>query len=151
MARSDRNRVVKFPERQLDDVKRPGPVDRRVGVRIRLQRTSIGMSQERLGELLGLTFQQVQKYEKGANRIGAGRLAAIAEALGVPVTYFFDDLETPTRSGTAAVERLLATREGVALADAFLRLKNPAIRKALVDLARAAADTLNVEKALSDD
>ena len=151
MARSERNSVVNFPERRLDDVKSPGPVDRRVGVRIRLQRTSIGMSQERLGELLGLTFQQVQKYEKGANRIGAGRLAAIAEALGVPVTYFFDDFETPTRSGTAAVERFLATREGVALADAFLRLKNPAVRKALVDLARAAADTPNVEKALSDD
>jgi transcriptional regulator with XRE-family HTH domain len=70
--------------------KSPSDADRHIGRRIRLRRISIGMSQERLGELLGLTFQQVQKYEKGMNRVGAGRLVDVAGALGVPVSYFFE-------------------------------------------------------------
>jgi transcriptional regulator with XRE-family HTH domain len=153
MAMSERNRVVSFPGKRSGEVKSPGPVDRQVGARIRLQRTLIGMSQERLGELLGLTFQQVQKYEKGTNRVGAGRLLAIAEALGVSVTYFFEEFEVPTRKagGAAAIERLLSTREGVALAEAFLRIENPTLRRALVELARATAECFSGEKASSDE
>ena len=70
--------------------KQANPVDGQVGNRVRLRRMLIGMSQERLGELLGLTFQQVQKYEKGVNRIGAGRLYQVAQILGVPINYFYE-------------------------------------------------------------
>ena len=70
--------------------KSPNPIDKHVGGRVRMQRMALGMSQEKLGDAIGLTFQQVQKYEKGANRISASRLQQIAHVLGVPVTYFFD-------------------------------------------------------------
>lgn len=152
MAISEHNRVVTFPEQVRADTKSPTPTDRRVGARIRMQRTLIGMSQEKLGELLGITFQQVQKYEKGTNRIGAGRLLAISNALGVPVTYFFEEYGAPSeRSDLSAIERLLSTREGVALAEAFVRIESSALRRALINLARAAASQLNAERASPDD
>src|SRR3974390_2752228 len=72
--------------------KQANPIDAQVGNRVRLRRMLVGMSQEKLGELLGLTFQQVQKYEKGVNRIGAGRLYQVADILGVPVSYFYEDV-----------------------------------------------------------
>jgi transcriptional regulator with XRE-family HTH domain len=139
--------------RRRQKMDKPNPTDVHVGSRVRLRRTLLGMSQEKLGEAIGLTFQQVQKYEKGTNRVGAGRLLAIAEALGVSVTYFFEEFEVPTRKagGAAAIERLLSTREGVALAEAFLRIENPTLRRALVELARATAECFSGEKASSDE
>lgn len=80
----------------------PNPVDIHVGSRVRLRRTLLGMSQEKLGEALGLTFQQVQKYERGANRIGASRMFEISRALGVPVSFFFDDMPEELTGDTAA-------------------------------------------------
>src|ERR1700719_3453420 len=71
---------------------RPSPIDVHVGSRIRLRRTLLGMSQERLGDALGLTFQQVQKYERGMNRVGASRLFDLSRVLDVPISFFFDDL-----------------------------------------------------------
>ena len=81
--------------------KQPNPIDIHVGGRIRLRRTMLGMSQEKLGEHLGITFQQVQKYEAGVNRVAASRLWIMAEALQVPITYFFEGLETPADTGQA--------------------------------------------------
>jgi transcriptional regulator with XRE-family HTH domain len=120
--------------------KSPNETDKYIGARIRLRRTALGMSQERLGEILGLTFQQVQKYEKGTNRVGAGRLQAIADAFGVPISYFFED--RPGSSGAFAhrpeLEAFLSSRDGVELAEAFVKIESSAMRRALIDLARAA-------------
>ena len=122
--------------------KSTGPVDKLIGTRIRLQRTAIGMSQEKLGDILGITFQQIQKYEKGTNRVGAARLQAIADALGVPVSFFFEQRssvgDTP-EGAPYGIQDLLTSKEGIELARAFLKIENPAMRRALVDMARAAA------------
>jgi transcriptional regulator with XRE-family HTH domain len=115
--------------------KSTGPVDALIGARIRLQRNAIGMSQEKLGEILGVTFQQVQKYEKGTNRVGASRLQSIADALGVSVSFFFDQV-----SVESGIQALLTSKEGFELADAFLKIKSSAMRRALIDMARAAAN-----------
>ncbi|HZH53053.1 MAG TPA: helix-turn-helix transcriptional regulator [Microvirga sp.] len=120
--------------------KSTGPVDKLIGTRIRLQRTAIGMSQEKLGDILGITFQQIQKYEKGTNRVGAARLQAIADALGVPVSFFFEQrTATDSPDSPSSIQDLLTTREGVELARAFLKIDNPVMRRALIDMARAAA------------
>ncbi|MET0427602.1 MAG: helix-turn-helix transcriptional regulator [Microvirga sp.] len=121
--------------------KRPNLIDQDVGARIRFQRVSLGMSQEKLADILGITFQQVQKYEKGKNRIGAGRLMEIARALMVPVVFFYDDcLPAGTSSDCRSdFQTFLTMREGVALAQAFVRIENKAIRQGLVVLAQAAA------------
>jgi transcriptional regulator with XRE-family HTH domain len=121
--------------------KSTGPVDKLIGTRIRLQRTAIGMSQEKLGDVLGITFQQIQKYEKGTNRVGAARLQAIADALGVPVSFFFEQREAASSSPDSplGIQDLLTSREGIELARAFLKIENPAMRRALIDMARAAA------------
>src|SRR6202008_2707432 len=84
--------------------KKANPIDAQVGNRVRLRRMLIGMSQERLGELLGLTFQQVQKYEKGVNRIGAGRLFEVARILGVPIDYFYEGVTNQLASGFSETE-----------------------------------------------
>ena len=81
----------------IENKKKPNPIDIHVGSRIRLRRTMLGMSQEKLGESLGITFQQIQKYEKGTNRVGASRLQNIASILNVPVSFFFDDAPASTR------------------------------------------------------
>ncbi|MBZ6075996.1 helix-turn-helix domain-containing protein [Microvirga puerhi] len=128
------------PEERLVSKKSAGPVDRAVGMRIRDRRIAIGMSQERLGELLGITFQQIQKYEKGANRVGASRLQQIAIALGVPVAAFFATTGVVTEDAASQdVHEFLFSREGVELAQAFRRIDSPAMRRAIVDLAKAAA------------
>ncbi len=121
----------------------PGPVDAHVGHRIRLRRLAIGMSQEKLAEALNLSFQQVQKYEKGHNRVGGARLAAVARALETGVGYFFEGAEgalvgdgAPSRS---PMDEFLALREGVPLALAFVAIKNPRLRTALLAHARALA------------
>lgn len=120
--------------------KSPNAGDRHVGMRIRMRRTALGMSQERLGELLGITFQQVQKYEKGTNRIGTGRLINIAEALNVPITYFFEGYANVASDNVEGdLSQLMATREGLALARAFAQMTDPTIRQSFVTMAEAIA------------
>ncbi len=127
----------------------PDPIDVHVGGRVRLRRMLIGMSQEKLGEALSLTFQQVQKYEKGANRIGAGRLFRIAQLLGVSVQFFFDDApgaQAGSRMGfsesdpTPMLMDFVNTPEGIHLNRAFAGVRDPAVRKRIVDLIKALAD-----------
>lgn len=126
--------------------KKPNPVDQHVGSRVRLRRMLLGMSQERLGESMGLTFQQVQKYEKGVNRIGASRLFQISKILGVPVQFFFE--EAPHSDGRrtpgmteadseAFILEFLNSREGLELNRAFVKIADPKVRKSVVDLVRA--------------
>lgn len=108
----------------------------------------IGMSQEKLGELLGLTFQQVQKYEKGVNRIGAGRLYQVANILGVPIGYFYEDViekaprlsETSEEAATPLLIEFLASGEGLQLTLAFMRIKDPKVRRRVLDLVKSLAD-----------
>ena len=107
----------------------------------------IGMSQERLGELLGLTFQQVQKYEKGINRIGAGRLFEVAGILGVPVSFFYEDADANGQSGGLVegeepppVMEFLASGEGLQLSLAFMRIKDVKVRRRILDLVRSLSD-----------
>jgi len=122
--------------------KTPNPTDRHVGSRVRMRRMMLGMSQEKLGDALGLTFQQVQKYEKGTNRIGASRLQQIAHFLQVPVSFFFEGLpDLPAGlEGTAEapspsyISDFLATSDGLALTKAFMRIKDPKLRRRIVDL-----------------
>ena len=123
--------------------KAPNPIDRHVGSRVRMRRMMLSMSQEKLGDALGLTFQQVQKYEKGANRIGASRLQHIAGILQVPVSFFFEGSACPgwRRAGgmneapsPAYVSDFLATSDGLALTKAFVRIKDAKLRRRIVDL-----------------
>jgi len=128
--------------------KQANPVDAHVGNRMRLRRMLIGLSQEKLGEMLGLTFQQVQKYEKGVNRIGAGRLYQIAEFLSVPVNYFYEGFVGPEErsraanddSATKPVMEFLSSGEGLQLALAFMRIKDVKVRKRVIDLIKSLAE-----------
>ncbi|MGA7489424.1 MAG: helix-turn-helix transcriptional regulator [Xanthobacteraceae bacterium] len=122
--------------------KAPNPIDKHVGSRVRMRRMMLAMSQEKLGDALGLTFQQVQKYEKGTNRIGASRLQQISHILQVPVAFFFEgapNLHGPS-DGTkeapspAYVSDFLATSEGLSLTKAFMRIKESKLRRRIVDL-----------------
>jgi transcriptional regulator with XRE-family HTH domain len=120
----------------------PNPIDKHVGSRVRMRRMMLGMSQEKLGDALGLTFQQVQKYEKGSNRIGASRLQQISLILQVPVSFFFEGAPSPPGTaegfGEAAspayVTDFLATTDGLALVKAFMRIPNAKLRRRVVDL-----------------
>jgi len=123
--------------------KTPNPTDKHVGSRVRMRRMMLSMSQEKLGDALGLTFQQVQKYEKGTNRIGASRLQQIAHFLQVPVSFFFEgapDLPDGTPSGMngapspAYVSEFLATSDGLALTKSFMRITDQKLRRRIVDL-----------------
>jgi transcriptional regulator with XRE-family HTH domain len=123
--------------------KAPNPVDRYVGSRVRMRRIMLGMSQEKLGDALGLTFQQVQKYEKGTNRIGASRLHRIASVLGVPVEFFYEGAPHGNAAGLGGfaeassstyVSDFLSTGEGVQLMKAFLAIKDPKVRRKVVEL-----------------
>jgi transcriptional regulator with XRE-family HTH domain len=123
-----------------DGRKSPNPTDKHVGARVRMRRMMLGMSQEKLGDALGLTFQQVQKYEKGSNRIGASRLQHIAQILQVPVSFFFEG--GPAAEGSrgasvaspAYVSDFLATRDGLGLAKAFMAIKDKKVRRCIVTL-----------------
>src|SRR5580693_8338012 len=125
------------------------PVDVHVGTRVRLRRNMLGLSQEKLGEAIGLTFQQVQKYERGVNRIGASRLHDLSRVLDVPVSFFFDDMDPvrapaiPAGFAEPAAEAFdsdpLRRRETVELVSAYYRIDDPALRRRLFDLARALA------------
>ncbi len=124
--------------------KLPNPIDKHVGGRVRMRRMMLGMSQEKLGDALGLTFQQVQKYEKGTNRMGASRLQHIADILQVPVTFFFDGAPgQPNADGSAPsptfVFEFLATSDGFALTRAFTRLPNSKLRRSIVALVKEIA------------
>jgi len=127
--------------------KQANPVDAHVGHRVRLRRMLIGMSQERLGELLGLTFQQVQKYEKGINRIGAGRLFEVAEILGVPISFFYEEVDPGRKAEGFAngeepppVMEFLSSGEGLQLSLAFMRIKDAKVRRSIVDLVRSLSE-----------
>jgi transcriptional regulator with XRE-family HTH domain len=117
----------------------PNPVDKHVGSRIRMRRMMLGISQEKLAEGLGLTYQQVQKYEKGRNRIGAGRLQHISHMLQVPVPFFFDGAPHGEAPSPAYVSDCLATADGLALVKAFMRIKEPLLRRRLVELVECVA------------
>jgi transcriptional regulator with XRE-family HTH domain len=115
----------------------PNPIDTHVGSRVRMRRLILSMSQEKLGDAIGLTFQQVQKYEKGTNRMGSSRLVQIANVLKVPVTFFFEG--TPGQSkldgkapSPAYVSNFLATSDGLALTKAFMRIKDAKLRRSIV-------------------
>jgi transcriptional regulator with XRE-family HTH domain len=122
--------------------KLPNPTDQHVGTRVRMRRKMLSMSQTELGAGLGLTFQQVQKYENGKNRIGASRLHQISNILQVPISFFFEDpLEPSAGNGhppqthsTAYVSDFLASNDGLALTKAFIRIKDPKVRRSLVKL-----------------
>ena len=129
----------------MNDERAANAVDRRIGQRVRSRRLEIGMSQERLAELLGVTFQQVQKYEKGVNRIAASRLHDISAALDMPVARFFEGM-APTRAsgvseaGRDYAEDVLATPEGAQLIALFAAIQNPRVRRRVVELVRALAE-----------
>ena len=132
---------------------RPSPIDVHVGSRIRLRRTLLGMSQERLGDSLGLTFQQVQKYERGVNRVGASRLFDLSRVLDVPISFFFDDMPdslaatfggTPSRRAGGSSDATdpfgddtLSRRETLELVRAYYRITDPSVRKRVFDLIKS--------------
>lgn len=128
---------------------KPNPIDVHVGARVRLRRTLLGMSQEKLGEALGLTFQQVQKYERGANRVGASRLFDLSRVLDVPVSFFFDDMSQDVEALSPRLISGLAEepasfeadpmtkRETLELVRAYYRITDPQVRKRVLDLAKA--------------
>lgn len=128
--------------------KKPNPIDIHVGSRIRLRRTMLGMSQEKLGEALGITFQQIQKYEKGTNRVGASRLQNISSILNVPVSFFFEDAPGDPSTGQPGASEasssnyvvdFLSSSEGLQLNRAFVKIDDPKVRRKIVDLVKALA------------
>ncbi|KJF66796.1 MULTISPECIES: helix-turn-helix domain-containing protein [Rhizobium] len=131
-----------------ENKKKPNPIDIHVGSRIRLRRTMLGMSQEKLGESLGITFQQIQKYEKGTNRVGASRLQNISGILNVPVSFFFEDAPGDQVGGATGMAEasssnyvvdFLSSAEGLQLNRAFVKIADPKVRRRLVDLVKALA------------
>ena len=126
----------------MSDARTTNAVDRRVGQRVRTRRLEIGMSQERLAEILGITFQQVQKYEKGVNRVAASRLFDLSRALDLPIARFFDGLATGKKSDVedGPIGNVLATPEGVELAMLFARIKSRKVRQRVVELVRAVTE-----------
>ena len=133
----------------IENKKKPNPIDIHVGSRIRLRRTMLGMSQEKLGESLGITFQQIQKYEKGTNRVGARRLQNIASILNVSVSFFFEDAPGEHQgdqggfaeaNSSSYVVDFLSSSEGLQLNRAFVKIADPKIRRKLVDLVKSLAN-----------
>jgi len=130
--------------------KAPNPIDKHVGARVRMRRLMLEMNQEQLGNALGVTFQQVQKYERGANRIGAGRLQHMSHILQVPVSFFFEGAPNvighhplPGISEALSpdtVSDFLATTDGHSLIKAFVRIENTKLRRRIVDLVEQIAD-----------
>ncbi|MDP3898953.1 MAG: helix-turn-helix domain-containing protein [Mesorhizobium sp.] len=132
----------------VENKKKPNPIDIHVGSRVRLRRNMLSMSQEKLGESLGITFQQIQKYEKGTNRVGASRLQAIATILGVPVSFFFDAApgqESGASRGLAEdspnlyVADFMNSSEGLQLNRAFVKIADAKVRRKVIDLVKALA------------
>ncbi len=147
------------PTRRRPKLDRPNPIDLHVGSRVRLRRTLLGLSQESLGNRIGLTFQQVQKYERGANRIGASRLWELSNVLDVPVQFFFADMSDDTikdmkRIVTGGLNEdppatygtdPLARREVLELVRAYTRISDPAVRHRLFELTKSIAATFDEE------
>ena len=132
----------------VDKESRPSPIDIHVGSRVRLRRMMLSMSQEKLGESLGITFQQIQKYEKGTNRIGASRLQHIARVLSVPIAFFFEDAPGGAQEASSGLAEpnsasyvvdFLSSSEGLQLNRAFVRIKDAKLRRKVIDLVRAMA------------
>ncbi|QND40083.1 helix-turn-helix transcriptional regulator [Rhizobium leguminosarum bv. viciae] len=131
----------------IENKKKPNPIDIHVGSRIRLRRTMLGMSREKLGESLGITFQQIQKYEKGTNRVGASRLQNISNILNVPVSFFFEDAPGEHSAGGGGMEAsssnyvvdFLSSSEGLQLNRAFVKISDPKVRRKVVELVKAPA------------
>ena len=129
--------------------KLPSPTDKHIGARVRMRRLMLDMSQAKLGDALGLTFQQVQKYEKGTNRIGASRLHSIAHILQVPISFFFEGapklpgahVEKGAAPSPRYVSDFLATSDGLALTKAFMRIKEPLLRRRIVKLVQQIVGT----------
>ncbi|HEY1723745.1 MAG TPA: helix-turn-helix transcriptional regulator [Magnetospirillaceae bacterium] len=138
----------------------PNPIDVHVGARVRLRRTLMGMSQEKLGEAIGLTFQQVQKYERGANRVGASRLFDLSRVLDVPVSFFFDDMpdgvskQSPRLIISGGAEDMIempgadpmTKRETLELVRAYYRITDPQVRRRIFDLAKVLAKASETEE-----
>jgi transcriptional regulator with XRE-family HTH domain len=128
------------------------PIDSHVGSRVRMRRMMLQVTQEKLGAALGITFQQVQKYEKGTNRISASKLQQLSTILQVPVSFFFEGIPLPGQENAqptddpsvAEIDAFLASREGLALTRAFARIEDPAMRRRIVDLVQ------QIEKTASD-
>lgn len=140
-------------ERPGAGTKRPNSMDAHVGSRVRLRRMMMGMSQEKLGEQMGLTFQQIQKYERGINRVSASRLWELGKVLGVNVQFFFEELafgQDPNprvdgqpgfaeAHGESTIVEFLGSRDGLELNRAFVRIKDARVRRSIVDLVRSLA------------
>lgn len=144
-------------ERPGAGTKRPNTMDAHVGSRVRLRRMMMGMSQEKLGEQMGLTFQQIQKYERGINRVSASRLYELGRVLGVTVQFFFDEVQfapnddvlvqpgfaesgTPPGPGSeSAIFEFIGSRDGLELNRAFVRIRVPRVRRSIVELVRSLA------------
>lgn len=131
-------------------ISKPDPIDVHVGSRVRLRRTLLGMSQEKLGNALGLTFQQIQKYERGANRIGSSRLYRLSRILDVPVSFFFEeapDVMATDRNGGMSEEAdtfeadKLSKRETLELVRAYYRIIDPKVRKRMFELVKAVGNS----------
>lgn len=150
--------VSETPDRPVSRGRRargqgPHPVDIHVGSRIRMRRTLLGLSQEKLGDALGLTFQQVQKYERGANRVGSSRLYEISRILDVPISFFFEEMTgdvssagaaDPVNAGEGAQRDPLAKRETLELVRAYYRIDDPRVRKRVFELMKSIAADNNV-------
>jgi transcriptional regulator with XRE-family HTH domain len=128
--------MAKSPSTALKK-KKPNPIDRHVGARVRMRRLMLDMTQTGLGDKLGLTFQQVQKYEKGTNRIGASRLQHIADVLQVPVSFFFEGADSEFKASdprSLFVSDFLASSEGIALVKAYMSIRDTKTRRCIVQL-----------------
>jgi transcriptional regulator with XRE-family HTH domain len=130
---------------RIDPQRGPNPIDVHVGLQVRLRRKELKISQERLADALGLTFQQVQKYERGDNRISASKLYEIARALRVPIGWFFEGLSDPAAEGSepeaaSFAHDFLMTQEGIDLANLFPKIEHRRVRRRLVDLVRSLAE-----------
>ena len=117
--------------------RRAGDKDKAIGERIRTQRMAIGMSQEELGSRLRVSFQQIQKYEKGANRISAVRLSEVADALDTNAVTILDGVDGDSKSKSTPISRFMSTKVGVELIEAMLAIKDPSVRQAIVNLAKS--------------
>lgn len=130
---------------QIHNPRQPDPIDIHVGARVRLMRTLLGLTQHTLADELGLTFQQVQKYERGANRISASRLYKLAQILNVPISYFFEDMsEDAISSGSKRVSREdndinMTRRETLELVRAYYGIESESCRRKIIELARELA------------
>lgn len=140
-------------KKKMSESKLPSDIDRVVGQRVRWRRRELKLTQEKLGELLDLTFQQVQKYEKGVNRISAGRLYEVASVLGVPVTYFYDGAEEYlsrerglVAEGDGVTSAPMISAETLELIAAFQKIDNSALRKSILATVRAAAKALDEDE-----